>query len=183
MVKTMEETVEIPDGVNITLNKKLVVVKGKKGEVNREFSDPRFDRAVNIEKFENKIIVKTSSKKRKTIAVVGTLAAHIRNMIIGVTNGYVYKLKIFYVHFPITLEIKGKNVIIKNFLGEKSLRYADVVGNSKVEVKKDEITVSGINKENVGQTAANIEMACRLSGKDRRIFLDGIYITGWEIGE
>ena len=46
----------------------------------------------------------------------------------------------------------------------------------KVEVKGKDIIVSGINLEDVSQTAANIEQATRLTGRDRRIFYDGIYV-------
>jgi large subunit ribosomal protein L6 len=101
-------------------------------------------------------------------------------MATGVMGGYIYKLKVHHTHFPIQVEIKGKEVIVKNFLGERSIRRGNILGATKVELVKDVITVTGISKEDVGQTAANIEGACRLAGKDRRVFLDGIYITGWE---
>ena len=59
---------------------------------------------------------------------------------------------------------------------EKTPRKAKILGDTKVEVKGQEVIVSGSNKEDTGQTAANIETACRLNKYDRRIFQDGIYI-------
>jgi large subunit ribosomal protein L6 len=67
---------------------------------------------------------------------------------------------------------------VKNFLGEKGARVVNIMGDAKIHVDKEEINVSGANLEDVGQTAANIERSCKLKGRDRRIFQDGIYITG-----
>lgn len=178
----MEKITKIPDGVQIDVKEKSVTVKGPKGSLNRNFSNPIFDRYVTIEKSDNKITVK-GNDRRKIKSFVGAIASHIENMALGVTKGYTYKLKIFHTHFPITMEVKGKQVIVKNFLGERSQRIREIIGATKVEVKKDEITVTGIDKEAVSQTAGNIEGTCRLPGKDRRIFLDGIYITGWKVND
>jgi large subunit ribosomal protein L6 len=98
-------------------------------------------------------------------------------MIKGVTNGFTYKLAIVYSHFPISVSVKKGFIEIYNFTGEKNPRIAKIVGNTSVEVKGKEIIVSGVNKEEVGQTAANIEQAARVKGRDIRIFQDGIYIT------
>jgi len=175
----MEKVVEIPNGVTVDVAGRTVTVKGPKGSLSRKFSDSLFDWRTTIERADGKIVVK-GDDRRKTKAFVGTIAAHIGNMISGVTHGYKYKLKIFHTHFPMTLEVKGKEVVVKNFLGERSIRSGNIVGNAKVEIKKDDVTVTGTDKEQVSQTAANIEHSCRLSGKDRRVFLDGVYITGWE---
>ncbi len=179
----MEDRIQIPEGVTVAIEGRKVTVKGKKGSLHRDFSDPRYDTAISMTKADKEVILKTDRKERKIRSVAGTFAAHVRNMIFGVTKSYKYKLKIHYTHFPITLEVKGTNAIVKNFLGEKSLRKASVAKDVKVEIKKDEVTVTGIDKESVSQSAANIEKACRLSRKDRRVFLDGIYMAGWEFAE
>ena len=176
----MEKEVVIPSGVQIELKGREVSVKGPKGSLTRTFSNAMFDMDVSIEKADGKIVVK-GNDRRKIKSFVGTIASHIKNMIIGVTNGYRYKLKIFHTHFPISLEIKGKQIVVKNFLGARSVQTSEILGNTKVEIKKDDVTVTGINKEDVSQTAARIEGCCRISGRDRRVFLDGIYITGSEI--
>jgi len=79
--------------------------------------------------------------------------------------------------FPIKVNVEGSHVVIGNFLGERSNRKADIVGQTKVQVDKDEIIVTGINKENVGHTAANIERAAKVQGFDRRVFQDGCHLT------
>ncbi len=107
--------------------------------------------------------------------MLGTIEAHVNNMIKGVTEGYTVKLKIVYMHFPFTLKTSGKEISINNFLGEKTPRKTKIVGDCKVEVKGDEITITGINKDDVGQTAANLERATWVRARDRRVFQDGIF--------
>ncbi|OYT42354.1 MAG: 50S ribosomal protein L6 [Candidatus Aenigmarchaeota archaeon ex4484_224] len=170
-----EKFVEIPENVEIEIDGYKVKVKGPKGEIEREFKVWRKD--VFLEKKDNKVRVWSESDKRKTKAMVGTIAAHIRNMINGVTKGFVYKLKIVYSHFPVNVKVEGDKVVIQNFLGEKVPRIAQIVGkNTRVEVKGEDVIVKGIDIEEVGTTASNIEQACRIVGKDRRRFIDGIYI-------
>jgi len=173
----VEKIIEIPNDVKIEVKEREVVVKGPKGELSRDFNDPRFNKKVSIEKKDDKIIVSSEINRRKINAIVGTFAAIIRNMIIGVTKGFKCTLTIHTVHFPINVEVKDNKVHIKNFLGERGERVAKIIGNVDVKVEKDKIILTGINKEDVGQTASNIEGACRISKRDRRIFQDGIYIT------
>lgn len=177
----MEKEIKIPDGVDVEIHGKKILVRGPKGELTRDFSDPRFDERIDLKKNDNIIIIKSNSDRRKIKAMVGTISSHINNMMIGVTKGFRYKMKIFYAHFPMSIEVKDDKILIRNFLGEKGARIAKIVGNTKVDVKKDEITLTSINKEDAAQTSANIERACKLSRRDRRIFSDGIFITGWEI--
>ncbi|MEM2816736.1 MAG: 50S ribosomal protein L6, partial [Candidatus Bathyarchaeia archaeon] len=102
--------------------------------------------------------------------------AHINNMIIGVRKGFTYKLKIVFSHFPISVKVQGKTVIIENFTGERNPRRAKIIGDVKVKVAGDDILIQGINIEDVSQTAANIEQATKIRKKDPRVFLDGIYV-------
>lgn len=67
--------------------------------------------------------------------------------------------------------------MIQNFLGERYPRKAEILETVKVEVKGEIITVTGIDKEKVGQTAANIERATKVKNRDIRVFQDGIYIV------
>ncbi len=173
----MRKIFEIPENVNVELTDRKVLVKGPKGQIERDFNDPRYNKSVSIEKDGSTITINSVSEKRKIKAMVGTVNAHINNMCKGVVEGVEYRMKIFYSHFPITVETKGGKVLIKNFLGEKSIRVANIFGKTKVDIKKDEVILTGINKEEVGLTASNIERACRLSNRDRRIFFDGIYLV------
>jgi large subunit ribosomal protein L6 len=94
----------------------------------------------------------------------------------GVTEGYTYKLRIVYSHFPMKVSTKGPEFTVDNFLGEKYPRKTKVLPGVKVEIKGNEVTVTGIDKELVGQTAANIEQLTRIKNFDLRVFQDGIYI-------
>ena len=97
-------------------------------------------------------------------------------MINGIEKGFEYKLKAVYSHFPITVELHGKEAIIKNFLGEKIPRKTKILPNVDVKIDKDFITVNSSDKESAGQTAANFEKATWIRLKDRRVFQDGIFI-------
>jgi len=109
--------------------------------------------------------------------MLGTIRSHITNMIKGVNEGFTYHMKIVYAHFPMTVKVAGNKVIIENFLGERYPRNAKIVGSSKVKVKGDQVTITGIDKEDVGQTMANLEQATKIKGRDPRVFQDGIYLT------
>jgi large subunit ribosomal protein L6 len=97
-------------------------------------------------------------------------------MITGVQKGFTYKLKIVFSHFPITVKVQGKNVIIENFTGERRGRSVKVQGDVKVTILPDDIIIQGTNLEDVSQTAAKIEQATRVRNKDPRVFLDGLYV-------
>ncbi len=53
---------------------------------------------------------------------------------------------------------------------------AKIVGACKVAIEGDDVIVKGVSVEDVGQTAANVELATKIKRKDQRIFLDGVYI-------
>ena len=168
--------IDIPEGIDCSLEGNVLRVKGGKGEILRDFFYPALEMKVK----DGKITIKSKWKKdnKKVKAVMFTWRAHINNMFKGVQDGYEYQLKIYYVHFPMSVKVEGDYVVVSNFLGEKGVRKAKIVGNTEVSVKNDLIIVKGINKEEVGQTAANIEQITKnKAGRDRRKFLDGIYIV------
>ena len=173
MVKEIARQVEIPEGVAVTVDGTTVTVKGPKGEVTRQLSYPE----IEIRKEDSCLIVNSRLDRKRHRAMVGTLAAHIGNMVAGVTKGYEYKMKVVYSHFPIQLKAASDQLVINNFLGERKSRLAKILPGTKVDIGKDEVMVSGIDKERVGQTMANIEQATRVRGFDIRIFQDGIYLV------
>lgn len=165
--------VNVPQGVTVTLSGATLTVKGQKGQVSREFRFP----GIRLASSDGKIVIEATKADKQTRATVGTFASHVRNMITGVTNGYEYNMKIVYAHFPIQVKVEGKDkVSIGNFLGERKPRYASIMGETRVSVAGDKVNVTGNNKEHVGQTAANIEQACRIRKRDPRVFQDGVYI-------
>ncbi len=173
----MEKTVAITKGVTVDVSGNKVSVSGQKGKLERDFSSPLFAGEITIQKTDSSVKVSTDSWRRKTKSEVGTIASHVRNMMSGVTGGYKYTLKSVYMHFPFTVKVSGKDIVISNFLGERAVRKAVIVGDTKVEVKGDEITVTGTDVEAVGHTAANIERASFIRNRDRRVFQDGIFLT------
>ncbi|CAD5243596.1 50S ribosomal protein L6 [Thermococcus camini] len=169
----VREEVEIPEGVEVTVEGNTVKVKGPKGELERELKYP----GVQIFTEDGKVVVFKEFPRKRDIAIARTFKAHIANMIKGVTEGFTYKLKIVYSHFPMTVKVQGDEVVIENFLGEKNPRRAKILPGVTVRVSGQEVIVEGIDREAVGQTAANIEQATKITKWDRRVFQDGIYIV------
>jgi large subunit ribosomal protein L6 len=169
----MATSLQVPNGVTITELNKVVSVKGKLGNVVKDFT--RVPAILSVE--GNTITIKPYGSRKRDLAIANTAKSIIRNMIKGVENGYEYKLKIVYAHFPITVRVKDNLVHAENFFGERSARISRIRGEStKVNVQGDDIIVTGPNLEEVSQTAANIESSTKMKNKDRRVFLDGLYI-------
>ncbi len=172
--------VTIPEGVEVRIERGKVKVSGPRGELERELWHP----GLKIEKSDGKVIIRSEIARKKLKAMAGTFASHINNMITGVSEGFFYRLKAVHAHFPLQVSVSkdGKNVIISNFLGERKPRVAKLMDGVKVEIKGSEILVTGINKEAVGQSAANIEQTTRIKGYDPRVFQDGIYLVEKGVG-
>lgn len=156
--------VKIPQGITAKLEGSTLSVKGPKGEV--KYSFPKSVK-ISAENGELNAI--------GPLALQNSALAHMRNMVKGASEGYSHKLKMIFAHFPMSLEVKGSKLNIKNFLGEKQPRCANIVGSTKIESKGQEVTVSGPSKEDVGQTIANIRSATKITKRDSRVFQDGIY--------
>jgi len=165
-------TIQAPDDVEITLDGRKVTVKGVKGTLTRDF----FHTPISMEKNGKTIRIWAQWPRKKEAALVGTVYSHVQNMITGVRKGFTYKLKIVFSHFPISVKIKGKTVLIENFTGERNPRKAKIIGVAEVKIQSEDIVVRGIDLEDVSQTAANIEQATKVKKKDPRVFLDGIYV-------
>ena len=168
----ISKTIHVPDNVDVSLDGKKVNVKGDKGSLIRDFTFA----SITIEGEGKNIRIWAKWPRKKEAALVGTITSHIQNMITGVTKGYQYKLKIVFSHFPISVKLQGRSIIIENFTGERRGRSIKLIGDVKVKIEPDDIIVEGIDLEHVSQTAANIEQATRVRNKDPRVFLDGIYV-------
>ena len=171
VIETLK-TVEIPEEVDAKIDGRIVIVRGEKGELTRDFSHT----PISIYLEEKTVTAQANWPRKREVALVGTVCSHIQNMITGVTKGFTYKLKIVFSHFPISVKVKEKTVVIENFTGERSPRIAKIMGDTKIVVKGDDVITQGINIEDVSQTAANIEKATKIKNKDPRVFLDGIYV-------
>jgi len=166
-----KKTITTPDSVTATIENDILKIKGEKGELSRVFSHPKIGLAVNGKVIE----LHGKDLRRKEKAMIGTFNAHINNMIRGVTEGFEYKMKTVFSHFPIKTSVEGNEFVIHNFLGERSARKARILDGVTIEVKGEDITVQGIDKEQVGQTVANIERASKVKKRDIRVFQDGVY--------
>lgn len=168
----ISRTIPVPDGVVVTVDGKKVTVKGNKATLTRDFSNTN----ISIETDGKTVRVSAKWPRKKESALVGTVESHIKNMIVGVTKGFTYKMKIVFSHFPITVKIQGKSVLVENFTGERRARSAKILGDVKVKLDNDDLVIQGASLEDVSQTAANIENMTRVTNKDPRVFLDGIFV-------
>jgi len=88
-----------------------------------------------------------------------------------------YTMEVYYAHFPMQVTVEGDEVVIENFLGERAQRRTPIRGDTDVQIDGETVTLSGSDKEAVGQTAADIEQLTKVTDKDTRVFQDGVYIV------
>lgn len=173
MKKELIKKIEIPEGIKVELKDKEISVSSNGNKNVREFDLRNLD----LKLTDKEIIISEKKASKNDKRMMNTIVTHIKNMIEGVQNPYEYRLKICFSHFPITVEVKGKEAIIKNFLGERSARKLKILEGANVKVDKEIITVTSSDKEIAGQAAANFENITRIPNRDRRVFQDGIFIT------
>ena len=165
--------IDVPEDVNVTKDGNIINVNGKLGKNSKDFTKI----PIIIDVDNKQIIIKPYGMRKKYVALINTTKSIITNMIKGVQNGFTYKLKIAYAHFPITVKIKDKQVSVENYFGERNGRISRIIGEqTKVTISGDDIIVQGPNLEHVSQTASNIESSTKIKNKDQRVFLDGVYI-------
>lgn len=173
MDKDLERIIELENDVSVSINGNEFTVKKGSSELKRKFDMGK----VRAKVMDGKIVLTAKGATRRESKMIGTIWAHLKNMIKGMDEEFTYELEICNVHFPMSVKQEGNQVIIKSFLGEKTERRAKVLPSVKVDVNGSRVTVTSNNIEAAGQTAANLEKATRLTGRDRRIFQDGIFIT------
>jgi len=175
-VQIVENSIEIPENIQLALEGRKITVQGPKGKIVKDFTHTK----LNMVKEGNTLKLSIENPRRTEAALVGTISAHVKNMIKGVSQGWVYKMKIVFVHFPTAVKVVGKQVHIENFVGERKARIADILGDTKVTIKQEDVILEGIDIDDVSQTAANIQTRARVHKKDLRKFLDGIYVYSKE---
>jgi len=171
--------IDIPDMVTVRMEGNLIVVGGKLGTLHKDLT--KLPISVDIK--DKKLVIKPPDTRKRDLAITNTAKSIILNMIKGVEQGFTYKLKVVYAHFPISVKTKGKEIHVENYFGERAPRVSRVVGDTtKVNIVGEDVIVQGPSLEDVSQTAANIEFSTKLKGKDQRVFLDGLYIYSREEG-
>jgi large subunit ribosomal protein L6 len=139
--------IDIPSGVTITVDQDTITVTGPKGTLS-QFTMP----GITVAQEDAKIVVTRESDAREHRAKHGLMRSLVNNMVVGVTKGFEKKLEINGVGYKAAIE--GKNV--KLALGfSHDVFYAMPEGVTVVS-EQNVLTVSGINKQHVGQAAAEI---------------------------
>eukprot|EP00038_Savillea_parva_P023761 m.42235 g.42235 ORF g.42235 m.42235 type:complete len:187 (+) comp6247_c0_seq2:60-620(+) len=170
------EYVNIHPKCEVTVDKRVITVKGPRGTLTRAFKHVQMEAT----KLEGKVRFDFWWTNRKGAALTRTVCSHLKNMMTGVTKGYKYKMKSVYAHFPINTAITdgGKKIEIRNFLGEKIVRTVVMHEGVTVEAgEKDELILTGNDIELVSVSAALIQQSTTCKKKDIRKFLDGIYVS------
>lgn len=170
--KKIEEKIVLPEGVSASLEGKMLLLKGQKGELKKQFNRPY----INIGVKGNDVFFKATRSTKREKKIIGSFVAHLKNMIKGISEGHKYVLKICSGHFPMNVSVSGEDLIIKNFFGEKIPRVLKLKGSVSVKVEGDQIIVESADKELAGQVSADIEQLTRRTNYDTRIFQDGVYI-------
>jgi large subunit ribosomal protein L6 len=169
----LTEEIKLPSGVSAELKDNNLTIKGANGTLTRTYKHPR----LLLKLKGDALKLSCSMPNRRENALFGTWRSHIRNMVLGVTEGFQRKMKIVYSHFPIKVSVRDDTFVIENFLGERHPRHAKIIGDTKVQVSGDQVIITGSNVEHVGQSSANIEQATKIKGYDPRVFQDGIYLV------
>ena len=166
-------TYEIPEGVEFRKDEEFLIAKGPKGDLKKLFKHPQIKVSINDKKIE----IKSDSERRKTKAIMGTWEVLVKNMALGVSKGYEAEVKLLHSHFPAKLELKDNKLLVSNFLGERRARSATLPKGVEVKIDKNIITITGTDKELIGQAGTRIENTTKIKGFDRRIFQDGCYMV------
>ena len=138
----------IPEGVTVTVDNNVVTVKGPKGELSLEINSD-----INVTVNENELTVTRPNDLKIMKSLHGTTNANIKNMIVGVSEGYKSELEIVGVGYR--FQVQGSKVNVN--AGYSHPVIVDVPADLKVEqVNATEIAISGIDKQKVSEFAANI---------------------------
>ena len=134
-----------------------------------------FKVATNLTNANNGTAISLTSEGTLSQFFIGRTATVTLTETAGVVDGFTIKMKVVYSHFPITVKVEGKKVLIENFQGERAPRICVIRGNTNVDVKGDDVIITGPVLTDVSQTAANVQQKSKVKNKDHRVFLDGIY--------
>ena len=148
MSRIANAPVELPSGVEVSLSAELIKVKGAKGELEL-VPNP----LVKVEQEDAQLKVKANEQSKQAVAMAGTTRALVNNMVTGVTQGFEKKLTIVGVGYRAQAQGQKLNLT----LGFSHPVVYEVPAGIKVETpSQTEITVSGIDKQKIGQVAAEI---------------------------
>lgn len=149
MSRIGKKPIILPSGVSASVEGSVVIVSGPKGELKREIDLS----LVSVELADNAIEIKPADESKDAKILWGTSAAHLKNMIKGVSDGYSKSLEIEGIGFR--AEIQGGKLVLS--LGFSHPVLVEPLPGVNFQVVKNVITVSGIDKEKVGEMASRIK--------------------------
>ena len=148
MSRIGKRVLSIPENVNVNVENNVVTVKGPKGELSLELV-----KNISVKLVDNTVVVEPLKDDKFTHAMHGTTNANIRNMIIGVSDGYKKGLEIVGVGYK--FNVQGNKLTIS--AGYSHPVIMEVPNGITVKaISNTEIELEGIDKEKVGEFAANI---------------------------
>lgn len=146
-LRTAKKPIEIPGGIEVKLDARVLKVKGPKDTL-----ELNLNTNVKVELVDNNINVAWPANKDHA-AITGTTCSHIKNMLQGVVSGFEKKLELVGVGYR--AQLKGKTLHL-NLGFSHPINFEAPVGVTIEVLSQTEITVKGADKQKVGQAAAEI---------------------------
>ncbi len=168
--------IDIAEGVKAEVKGNQIAVTGSLGTNRRRFNDSLLSVTAKANGIEIEPTVNKKLSKKAGMAA-NSLAKELRNDMLGVTKHFEMRMTALFAHFPMTVEVKNDELMIKNMTGERAPRKAAIQGSTKIEVKGQNLRIYGTKLDDVSQTAANIRRASKTRKKDERVFQDGVYYS------
>jgi len=153
MSRIGKKIIIIPENVDIKIDHRNVTVKGPKGEISHEIPW-----IIDIEIEDRTILLKPNKKTKQSSALWGLTRSLLFNCVEGVTNGFEKQLELVGVGYRASVEGEKKIILEVGFSDKKEVEIPEGI---EVSVKKNIITISGINKQQVGEIAAKIRKVRR----------------------
>ena len=147
MSRIGKQPIEIPNGVTVSVNDNVVTVKGSQGELVFDYGYE-----VTVEANDKEVVVKQKGKGKFAHSMWGTTRSLIQNMIEGVTNGFKKTLELNGVGYK--MAVQGKKLVLN--LGFSHPVELEIPEGLKAEIDNEKLTISGIDKQAVGQFAAEV---------------------------
>ena len=148
MSRIGNRVLNIPNGVTVTLDGNKMTVKGPKGELSKEFN-----KDINIEVKENTIVCTRANENKLTKSIHGTTNALIKNMLTGVSEGFVKELETVGVGYRFA--VSGNQITVS--AGYSKPVIVEIPAGITVEgVSTTELKISGIDNQKVSEFAADI---------------------------
>jgi len=148
MSRIANKPIEMPTGVNLTVDGQTITAKGPKGELSLTVND-----AVAFEQNDNVLTFKPANDAKGTMAMTGTMRSLANNLVVGVTEGFSKKLNLVGVGY----RSKTAGKVLNLSLGfSHPIDFAIPEGITIETPSQTEIIVSGCDKQKVGQVSAEI---------------------------